>query len=113
MKKSPASGLGAWIIQRLTAIYLLFFFLFLLGYFAFFPPMSYEAWRDAMSGTVLIVTTSVFFIALLVHAWVGLRDVVMDYLKPLPLRLTVLAFIALGLISMATWIMKVLFTAGA
>lgn len=72
MKKSPVSGLGAWIIQRLTAIYLLFFFLFLLVYFAFFPPMSYDAWRDAMSDTVLTVTTSVFFIALFVHAWVGL-----------------------------------------
>lgn len=113
MKKSPISGLGAWIIQRLTAIYLLFFFIFLLVYFVFFPPVSYDAWRDSISSTVLIVTTSVFFIALLVHAWVGLRDVIMDYVKPLSLRMTVLALLALGLISMAAWVMQVLFSAGA
>ncbi|PLC54121.1 succinate dehydrogenase, hydrophobic membrane anchor protein [Pollutimonas nitritireducens] len=112
MKKSPVSGLGAWIIQRFTAIYLLFFFLFLLVYFVFFPPVSYDAWQDSMSGAALMVTTSVFFIALLAHAWVGLRDVIMDYVKPLPLRMTVLALLALSLISMGAWVMQVLFTAG-
>lgn len=113
MKKTPISGLGAWLIQRFTAIYLLFFFLFLLVYFAFYPPASYEAWRDSISGTVLSITTVVFFVALLIHAWIGLRDVIMDYVKPLPLRMTVLALIALGLISMAVWITQVLFTVGA
>jgi succinate dehydrogenase / fumarate reductase membrane anchor subunit len=113
MKKSPIGGLRPWIIQRFTAIYLLFFFLFLLGYFAFSPPVSYDAWRDAASSTAIIVTTSMFFIALLIHAWIGLRDVIMDYVKPLPLRVTVLALLALGLVSMAVWAMQVLFTAGA
>jgi len=112
MKKAPVSGLRPWIIQRFTAIYLLFFFIFLLVYFFFFPPLSYEAWRDAMSGTVAIVATSMFFLTLFAHAWVGLRDVIMDYVKPLPLRVTVLALLAFGLISMAAWVMHILFAAG-
>ncbi|RBP43394.1 succinate dehydrogenase subunit D [Eoetvoesiella caeni] len=111
MKKSPVSGLKPWLIQRFTAIYLLFFFLFLLIYFAFYQPVSYEIWRDSMSSAEFIVPTSVFFIVLLVHAWVGLRDVVLDYIKPLSLRITALALLALFLISMAAWVMLVLFAA--
>jgi len=112
MRKAPVSGLRPWIIQRFTAIYLFFFFLFLLVYFIFFPPASYEAWKDAMSGTVVIVATSVFFLALFAHAWIGLRDVIMDYVKPLPLRMTALALLAFGLIGMAAWVMHILFAAG-
>lgn len=108
MRKSPVTGLRPWIIQRLTAIYLLFFFLFILTYFTFFPPESYEAWRDILSSTVVIVSGSVFFIALLAHAWIGLRDVILDYVKPLALRITMLAVLALFLISMAAWVALVL-----
>ncbi|MBF6618184.1 MAG: succinate dehydrogenase, hydrophobic membrane anchor protein [Candidimonas sp.] len=113
MRKTPLSGLGAWTIQRLTAVYLLIFFLFLLGYFVFWPPGSYEIWRDWISSTPLVIATSLFFIALLVHAWVGLRDVVLDYVKPLPLRLGVLAVLGFSLIGLAVWAIKVLLTAAA
>lgn len=111
MKKSPVGGLKPWITQRLTAIYLLFFFLALLIYFGFFRPPSYEAWRDSMSSTSFIVPTSLFFIVLLTHAWIGLRDVILDYVKPLALRMTVLSLLALFLIGMAAWAMLVLFSA--
>ncbi|MFC3339281.1 succinate dehydrogenase, hydrophobic membrane anchor protein [Paracandidimonas soli] len=103
MKTSPVSGLGAWLIQRFTAVYLLFFFLFALAYWVFFPPASYDAWRGAMSSAALAVPTGMFFIALLAHAWIGLRDIVLDYVKPLGLRVAMLALLALGLGGMAAW----------
>ena len=112
MKKGLVGGLRPWIIQRFTAIYLLFFFVFLLMYFLFFPPESYEAWKNAISGTVSIIATSVFFLALLVHAWVGLRDVSMDYLRPMQLRIAVLGSLAFGLVGMAVWVVLTLFNAG-
>jgi succinate dehydrogenase / fumarate reductase membrane anchor subunit len=109
MKTSPVSGLGSWLIQRVTAVYLLFFFLFVLAYFAMFPATSYQEWRDATSGAGFIIGTSVFFVALLIHAWVGLRDVIMDYVKPAVLRFTVLTLLAGGLIFMAAWSLHVLY----
>jgi len=107
MRKSPVNGLRSWIIQRVTAIYLLVFFLFLLGYFAFFRPDTYEAWRHAVTGTIPSIATIVFFIALLAHAWIGLRDIILDYVKPLPLRLAVLFLLAFSLVGLAAWVMLV------
>lgn len=111
MKPTPIGGLLPWLIQRLTAIYLLFFFLFLMVYFVFFTPSSYEVWRGWISGTMVFIAISVFFLALFAHAWVGLRDVIIDYVKPLALRVTMLTLLALSLIGMAAWVAKVLFTA--
>ena len=111
MKGSPVSGLRAWIIQRFTAVYLLVFFLLLLGYFAFFPPGSYDGWHEAISSTVVFVAFAVFVVALLAHAWIGLRDVILDYVKPLSLRVAALALLALYLTGMGAWVARVLFRA--
>ena len=35
------------------------------------------------------------FGALLLHAWVGARDVLMDYVKPLPLRIGLMTLLVL------------------
>ena len=113
MRKSPISGLRTWLIQRVTAVYLLAFFLFLLGYFAFFRPDSYEAWHLAATSTIPAVATIGFFIALLAHAWVGLRDVILDYVKPLSLRLAVLILLAFSLIALAAWVMLIFLRAVA
>ncbi len=113
MKTSPVSGLGAWLIQRVTAVLLLFFFLYLLAYLAMFSPGSYAEWRDISSGTGFVIGASVFFLGLLLHAWVGLRDVIMDYVKPAAMRMLVLTLLAVGLIVMAAWMLRALFGHGA
>ncbi len=111
MRKTPISGLRAWMIQRLSAVYLLVFLLFFLGYFAFYPPASYEAWRDWISGTAVVTATGVFFIALFIHAWVGLRDVILDYAKPLAVRVVLLTLLALSLAALTVWVLRVLLLA--
>lgn len=49
-----------------------------------------------------------FFVALLLHSWIGLRDVLMDYVQPLPLRITLLVLLSFVLVGLALWVMKVL-----
>lgn len=109
MKKSPVSGLQAWLLQRFSALYLLLFFLSALCYFIFFAPRSYQAWHDWISMPIVSIATMVFFAVLLLHAWVGLRDVIMDYVKPVALRVGVLALLGFGLLAMAMWVARVLF----
>lgn len=109
--KKALSGLNAWIVQRVTAVYMLMFCVFLLIHFAFDAPRSYADWRKWVATPLVLVTTALFFIALLVHAWVGLRDVLMDYVKPLALRITVLAALFLMLIGLAVRIMQILLLA--
>jgi succinate dehydrogenase / fumarate reductase membrane anchor subunit len=107
MRKS-ATGLRAWLVQRASAVYMLLFIVFFLIHFVTDPPHSYPAWREwIMSPSVSIVTT-VFFAALLAHAWVGLRDVVLDYIHPIGFRVGLLVLLGFGLTAIAVWVMRIL-----
>ena len=109
--KKALSGLRPWLLQRFTAVYMLAFIVLALGRFAVNAPHSYVAWHTWMTGTWVLITTTLFFVALLLHAWVGLRDVVLDYVKPLGLRVSVLAALALALIGLALWMLQILLLA--
>jgi succinate dehydrogenase / fumarate reductase membrane anchor subunit len=76
---------------------MLLFLVFALARLVLDAPSSYESWRRWVGGDAMRVATLLFFAALLLHAWVGLRDVVLDYVHPLALRLAVLGVIAAGL----------------
>lgn len=106
--KKLLSGLRAWLVQRFTAVYMLLFCVFALFHFAVDAPHSYDAWRAWISAAPVLLATALFFIALLLHAWVGLRDVVLDYVKPLPLRVAVLAALGFGLAGLALWMLRIL-----
>ena len=102
------SGLRAWLVQRVSAVYMLFFIVFLLAHFIVDPPHSYPAWRNWMLGTGINITASVFAVALLAHAWVGVRDVVIDYVKPLAVRVLVLSALAIYLTGLGAWVARIL-----
>lgn len=102
------SGLRAWLVQRFTAVYMLGFTLFLLFHFAVDAPHSYGAWRDWILDMPVRVATALFFVALLLHAWMGLRDVVLDYVKPLAPRVDVLALLVFGLAGLGLWMLRIL-----
>ncbi len=106
--KSAVTGLRAWLVQRISAVYMLLFILFLLIHFAFDPPHSYLIWHGWIRSPGVSVATLVFFTALLLHAWVGVREVVMDYVHPLALRVFVLALLGFGLMAFAAWIVRIL-----
>jgi len=72
------------------------------------PPQSYDAWHDWMAGPVISIISALFFIAILVHAWVGVRDVVMDYIKPVALRFSLLSLIGLILLVCGLWVLRIL-----
>ena len=102
------SGLRAWTVQRLGALYLLVFLLFAVARIAAEPPQSYAQWRAWVTSSGVRPAMIAFFAALLLHAWVGLRDVILDYVKPLPLRAGVLAIVAAGLALLAAWVVQIL-----
>ena len=89
-----AHGLRAWLLQRVSAVYLALYLLFFLAAMIASPPHSYTAWRDWMAGPWSGIATALFFIALMAHAWVGIRDVVVDYVHPFAMRLVLLTGVA-------------------
>ena len=87
---------------------MLLFILFLLMHFLFDHPHSYLAWRDWMLSPAVSIAAMVFFAALIAHAWVGLRDVILDYVHPIAVRVFVLALLGLGLTGMGAWVIQIL-----
>ncbi len=102
------TGLRAWLVQRFSAVYMLLFILFLLFNFFLDPPHSYLIWHGWMRNPGVSVATLVFFAALLLHAWVGVRDVIMDYVHPLALRVSALVLLGFGLMAIAAWLVRIL-----
>lgn len=102
-----ASGLRAWVFQRVTAIYLLLFLPYLILTLAANAPVDHGAWIAWLSRPGVSIGVLLFFAALLLHAWVGFRDAVMDYVHPIAARVTVLTLLAFGLIACGLWALKV------
>jgi len=113
MVRRGPSGWLAWIVQRASAVYMLAFLVAGLAWFMADPPGTYPAWRARMAGAGTGIATAAFFAALLAHAWVGLRDVVLDYVRPRSLCAPVLVGLGLGLAAVAAWVLRILVTVRA
>jgi succinate dehydrogenase / fumarate reductase, membrane anchor subunit len=106
--RKPFTGLGAWLVQRVSAVYMLFFIVLFLIHFLVDPPHSYPAWHGWMMSSGVSIGTAVFFAALLAHAWVGIRDVILDYVHSIALRVCVLVLLGFVLTATGVWAMRIL-----
>ena len=96
-------GVGDWLLQRLTAVVMAGYTIVLVIALAVNHPASYEAWRATFSATWLRAATMIFIASLLYHAWVGMRDILMDYVKPTGVRLAAQFVIACVLLFYLVW----------
>ena len=101
-------GFRDWLSQRVTAVLISLFTLVLLLQVLFGPPLGYDAWAAIFSRQWMKVLTFVTIVALAYHAWVGMRDVWMDYVKPVGLRLAAQVFTIVWLVGCAGWAVQVL-----
>jgi succinate dehydrogenase / fumarate reductase membrane anchor subunit len=102
------TGLDAWMVQRASAVYLLGFVSYLCLHFLLDPPASLEQWHEWVRSPGVNAASLVFFAALLLHVWVGLRDVILDYVHPPVLRVSALASLGIGIAAMAAWTVRIL-----
>jgi succinate dehydrogenase / fumarate reductase membrane anchor subunit len=101
--KKAMSGLRAWTFQRLTAVYMLVFCGYVLLRFSFNRPHSFREWHAWFASPAVLLTTALFFVVLSIHIWVGLRDVIMDYVHSLPLRVCLFSLLGLEVAAMVCW----------
>ena len=102
-------GLRDWLAQRVTAVIMAIFTLVLLAQVIFTKaPLGYDVWAHIFSTQVMKFLTFVAIIALLYHAWVGVRDIWMDYVKPVALRLSLQVLSIVWLVGCAGWAIQVL-----
>jgi succinate dehydrogenase / fumarate reductase membrane anchor subunit len=105
------SGLRAWLVQRASAVYMLGFIVFVLVRWLLEPPRSYQAWHGWVASPGTAMALALFFVALLAHAWVGLRDVMLDYVPSSAARAAALALLAAALLAVAAWVAAILLRA--
>ncbi|VAW95893.1 hypothetical protein MNBD_GAMMA23-1667 [hydrothermal vent metagenome] len=103
-----AQGFRAWFFQRLSAIYIVWCLLVVIVGLFTGAITSFDEWQHLFSSPVVNILVLLFFIAIMVHAWVGIRDIVIDYVHYAAARLIVLNLLMLFLISMSVWITYIL-----
>ena len=100
---SAHTGLGEWLLQRLSALYISGFVVFLVVRFSLIPIREYTDWKTWVSSGVVRIGLALFIASVLVHVWIGIRSVLMDYVRILWFRFFLLLFMAVGLITQALW----------
>jgi succinate dehydrogenase / fumarate reductase membrane anchor subunit len=102
-------GLRDWLAQRVTAALMALFTLLVLGQIMLTRgPIGYDKWAGIFSSQWMKVLTFTIIIAMLYHVWVGMRDIWMDYIKPVGLRLGLQVVTIVWLTACAGWGIQVL-----
>ena len=91
----------------MSAVCILVFVVLSLGALALLPRPSYPEWKAWIGSPGVTLTLCAFFAALLAHMWVGLRDVLLDYARPVALRRFLLLMLAAGLLGAAAWVLRI------
>lgn len=102
-------GMRDWLSQRVTAALMATFTLIVLAQIIFAKgPIGYDRWAGLFAAQWMKVLTFVVILSLLYHAWVGIRDIWMDYIKPVALRLSLQILSIVWLVGCAGWAIQVL-----
>ncbi|WP_395479619.1 succinate dehydrogenase, hydrophobic membrane anchor protein [Candidatus Curculioniphilus buchneri] len=91
------SGVHEWLLIRASAIIIFFYIIYLL-FFLLKAPLNYEIWRSFFMASITKIFTLLTLIAVLVHTWIGMWQVLTDYVKLLSLRLQLQLGIVITLI---------------
>jgi succinate dehydrogenase / fumarate reductase membrane anchor subunit len=102
-------GLRDWLSQRITAGLMALFTLIVLAQVIFSKgPIGYDTWAGIFAAQWMKVLTFVVIVSLLWHVWVGMRDIWMDYVKAVSVRLAAQVFTIVWLTGCAGWAVQVL-----
>jgi succinate dehydrogenase / fumarate reductase membrane anchor subunit len=101
-------GWRDWLAQRITAIVMAAFTVLVLGVALWNGGIDYALWRALFANAAWKVAVFVAMLALVWHAWVGVRDIWMDYVKPVGLRLALEVLTLLALVGYVGWTIGIL-----
>ena len=102
-------GWRDFLVQRISAVLMAVFTLLVLVQVLFTKgPIGYDVWAGIFAAQWMKALTFAVIVALLYHVWVGMRDVWMDYIKPVGARLVLQIFTIVWLLGCASWAIQVL-----
>ena len=101
-------GLNDWLAQRITAVIMAVYTVIAVSVLLSGHPITYAVWRDLFAQGWMRVATLLFMASLAWHAWVGVRDILMDYIKPAGLRLALEVMVLLTIAAYVGWTIQIL-----
>jgi succinate dehydrogenase / fumarate reductase membrane anchor subunit len=106
--KKSHRGLRNWLIQRITAVLIGLYVLFIIAYLLTYQPLSFEQWRGLYDSFLFKLITVIILLAIYWHTWIGLWTVLTDYVKSRGWRLLLQSLVILLLLAYVFWGLKIL-----
>jgi succinate dehydrogenase / fumarate reductase membrane anchor subunit len=101
-------GLRDWLAQRITAVVMAIYTLLLVLALVSVPAVDFWHWSALWKQPVMRYATVLFLLSVYYHAWIGVRDIIMDYVKDSGLRLTLYVIVIGALVCYAVWSVQIL-----
>ncbi|TRX56564.1 succinate dehydrogenase, hydrophobic membrane anchor protein [Thalassomonas sp. M1454] len=80
------NGIHDFILIRASALVLAAYSIFMLCFFICTPTVTYEIWQGLFANLAMKIFTILAVIAVLFHAWIGIWQVLTDYVKNIKVR---------------------------
>lgn len=103
-------GVRDWLIQRVSAVVLGLYLLYLTYFYLSCPVFDYAAWAGLFQQTWMKVFSLLALLALMLHAWIGIWTVLTDYIKPWALRLGLEIIVVLALLGYFVWGVQIMWS---
>ena len=103
-------GLRDWLAQRVTAVVMLLYTLLMAGLLIASPAIDHAAWRGLFAPQWMKLATLLCLLSVYYHAWVGVRNIFMDYVKHGGVRLALYVLVIAALIVYAAWSAQILWS---
>ena len=109
-------GLRDWLVQRVTAVLMVAYTLFIACYVVLhssfesnaWTGLDYNTWTGLFSNLMMRSFSLLFLFAVFYHAWIGVRDIVMDYVKSARTRLVIYVLVIMALLLYSIWAVQIL-----
>lgn len=109
-------GLRDWLVQRVTAVLMVAYVLFIVAYVVLnssyvsntWVGLDYNTWTGLFSNLLMRSFSLLFLFAVFYHAWIGVRDIVMDYVKSARIRLVIYVLVIMALLLYSVWAVQIL-----
>ena len=102
------NGLSDWILQRATAVVLVLYTLIFITNLVVVEFHGFASWKGLFESVWMKTFSIAASISLVYHAWVGIRELWMDYIKPVGIKIGLQIFSILWLLGCGIWIVTIL-----
>lgn len=92
------NGVHDWLLLRASAIVITLYILYILGFVVMAQDITFNVWQGFFASSITKVFTLLTLLSILIHAWIGMWQVLTDYVKPLAVRLVLQLAIVVTLV---------------